>query len=322
VLSGNAGGFPHAFVGTTTPVNLWITRVHARLVAGQLQQSPFSSVAANNADRQATGVVVVLLPRGVDGLELGFTRFIHTRATGAPGAAAVRRLFTGGLSGTGELNIPDENQVASVFFRWAMPRVAFELYGEYFRDDYSLELRRLLQYNDDLRTLMVGVQRVIAQSATRLRSMRFEIVNSQLPSSNRGERPEYFPAGLVGPSFPPYLHGGVRQGHTQHGLLLGSPAAYGGAAWRAGFDQYDPNGRTSLMIERQMILDWLPTSAPTDTTRRPAVQLAVGGEAMRFVGRRELTLSLTAMLELNRNLRPGVDVPNVRAAATIRGLRR
>jgi hypothetical protein len=42
---------------------------------------------------------------------------------------------------------------------------------------------------------------------------------------------------------------------------------------------------------------------------------------MRFVGRREVTLSMTTMLELNRNLRPGVDVPNVRAALSVRGLR-
>ena len=112
------------------------------------------------------------------------------------------------------------------------------------------------------------------------------------------------------------------QGHTQRGLLLGSPEAYGGAAWRAGYDQYDTRGRTSLVVERQLRVDWLPTVVPTDTTRRPAVQFAVGGEAMRFVGRREVTLSLTGMIELNRNLRPGVDVPNVRAAVSLRGLRR
>ncbi len=322
VMSGNAGGFPHAFIGTTAPLNLGLVRLHTRLVAGQLQQSPFSPVRDSNSGRQGTGLVLVLLPRGVDGLELGFTRFIHTGAEGWPNAAAVRRLFSGGLSGTGELNLREENQVASVFFRWAFPRSAFEVYGEYFRDDYSLEFRRLLQYNDDLRTFMVGMQRVIQQSATQVRSLRFELVNGELPSSNRGGRPENFPAGLVGVPLPPYLHGGVLQGHTQRGLLLGSPEAYGGAAWRAGFDQYDTRGRTSLVVERQLRVDWLPTVAPTDTTRRPAVQLSVGGEAMRFVGRREVALSLTTMLELNRNLRPGVDVPNVRAALSLRGLRR
>lgn len=321
VLSGNAGGFPHAFIGTTAPLNLGIVRLHTRLVAGQLQQSPFSSVRDTVTQRRATGLVLVLLPRGADGLELGFSRFIHSSAEGWPNAAAVRRLFSGGLSGTGELNLIDENQVVSVFFRWAFPRSAFEVYGEYFRDDYSLELRRLLQYNDDLRTFMVGVQRVIQQSATNVRSLRFELVNGELPSSNRGGRPENFPAGLVGMPLPPYLHSSVRQGHTQRGLLLGSPEAYGGAAWRAGFDQYDTRGRTSLVVERQLRVDWLPTVAASDTTRRPAVQFAVGGEAMRFVGRREVTLSLTGMIELNRNLRPGVDVPNVRAALSLRGLR-
>ena len=322
VMSGNGGGFPHAFIGTTAPLNLGIVRLHTRLVAGQLQQSRFSPVRGTNSGRQGTGLVLVLLPRGADGLELGYSRFIHAGAEGWPNAAAVRRLFSGGLSGTGELNLRNENQVASVFFRWAFPRSAFEVYGEYFRDDYSLELRRLLQYNDDLRTFMVGVQRVIQQSATHVRSLRFELVNGELPSSNRGERGVNFPAGLVGSPFPPYLHGAVLQGHTQRGLLLGSPEAYGGAAWRAGFDQYDTRGRTSLVVERQLRVDWLPTVAPTDTTRRPAVQFAVGGEAMRFVGRREVALSLTGMIELNRNLRPGVDVPNVRAAVSLRGLRR
>lgn len=319
VLSGNSGGFAHGFVATRTPLNIGVGHIQLRVLAGRLEQSAYSPVKGDTTSRWASAGVLVFMPRGLDGLELGVARFVQgPTAKLLPSGRQARRLVSGGLSTIGVLNLAEENQLGSAFFRWSAPRASLEVYGEYYREDYSLDLRRLLQYPDDLRSYTLGVQRVFSQSAARLRTFRFELVNGELSSSNRGERGDLATRQLSTP-LPPYLHGGVFQGHTNHGLLLGSPAAYGGAGWRTGVDQFDARGRTSLTVERALRMDWSPATPPAGGIVSPDVLFAVGLEAMRFAGTRDVTASLTAMLNLNRNLQRGNDTPNLRATLSVRG---
>ncbi|HZJ00154.1 MAG TPA: hypothetical protein VFD22_05795, partial [Gemmatimonadaceae bacterium] len=44
ILGNNAAGFPHLFVGTSEPVDLFIAKIHAKLMWGELFQSDYSSV--------------------------------------------------------------------------------------------------------------------------------------------------------------------------------------------------------------------------------------------------------------------------------------
>lgn len=314
-LSANAGGIPRLFAGTNAPINLWITKVQALVIAGHLTESAYAPVTAGATGRYASAAVLVFSPRGLDGLELGVARFIEGPASAYfPSAQQLRRLGAGGLSHTGALNLPNENQLGSAFFRWSIAPAHLEVYGEYYRDDYSLELRRFLQYPDDYRSMTIGLQRVFERSGERIRSARFEIVNGEIPSSNRGERG----SGTV--PLPPYVHSDVTGGHTNNGLLLGSPGAYGGAAWRVGLDQFDAGGRSSITLERALRLDWLPTASASDLLS-PDVVYGLGGEAMRFIGAREASFGATLQFDLNRNLRPGHDVANLRVTMSIRGLR-
>lgn len=320
MLSGNAGGFPHAFVGTRTGVPLGIGRLHARVIGGSLAQSAYSPLS-DSLPRWGVGMAVLFTPRGVPGLELGGTRFIHgLSGTRWPLAADYRRLVTGGLSGTGALNLLEENQLASLFFRWQVPRGRFAAYGEVLRDDYSLDVRRAAQYPDDLRTFMLGVERVLRANGASLRTLHAEIVNGELPSSNLVERgglesQRQFPA-----PFPPYLHGAVLQGHTHRGQLLGSPAAFGGAGWRVGYTAYSRAGRRTLRLERQMRLDWLPSIA-SDTLVSREVRFGVVGEQLRFQGGREWLVGIAPSVDINRGLVPGRHQFNLRVSAAVRGLR-
>jgi hypothetical protein len=320
MLSGNAGGFPHAFAGTRRPLPVGLGTVQGRVIAGRPAQTAWSPMAADPRTRWAMAVVGSFSPRGVPGLELGGTRFIHTLYRDGFSVGELRRLVSGGTyQGGGFENRSSENQMASLFARWAFPRAGLEVYGEYLRDDYSSELRRALQYPDDLRAFMLGAQRVLAASPTRLRVWRVELVNGELPMSNRAERSGNFEG--TGFPLPVYTHSGVNQGHTHRGLLLGSPEAYGGAAWRTGVDQFTPAGRVSFTVERALRLDWLPDT-PQQRNQVPRdVVYALGAEVMRLVGGMEVGGAATAMVELNRNLERGNDAPNLRLAVWFRGLR-
>ena len=318
VLSGNAGGFPHVFAGTRRPWPVGIGTIQGRIIAGRPSQSAWSPMAGDPRTRYSMAAMGSFTPRGVPGLEIGGTRFIHGLYRDGFSVRELRRLVSGGTyTGSGFQNLSSENQMASLFARWAFPRAGLEVYGEYFRDDYSLDGRRAVQYVDDLRTYMLGAQRVLASSPTRLRVLRVELVNGELPMSNRGERGGNFVG--AGSPLPPYPHSGVNQGHTHAGQLLGAPEAYGGAAWRTGVDQFSPAGRVSFTLERALRLDWLPGVTLARNAVPRDVVYGAGAEVVRFVGGMEVGGAVTAMMELNRNLERGNDAPNLRLAAWFRG---
>ena len=325
ILSANAGGFPHAFIATTRPVDLGIVRIGARLIAGRLSQSQYAPVPAGATKRWASGLVVAVMPKGLEGLELGVARFLEgLSASGIPEWRNVARMFgTAVYAPPGPVNLAEENQVASGFFRWAVPRSGLELYGEIYREDFAIDTRRFAQNPDDLATYMLGFQYATASGPARVRVVRLEIVNGELSSANRvGRGARIGNAGLLTAPNPPYLHGTVLQGHTNQGLILGSPEAYGGAAWRIGVDEYDARGRTSVGLERRMRLDWLPATV-TDTLApvHPDVIYGLRAERVRFVGTREYAVTLMPMIDLNRDIRRGNDLFNLSVAVSIRGLR-
>jgi len=317
VLSPNPGGFPTVFVGTSTPANLWLFRLHTRLVYSQLDQSAYSPVDTGDTRRFGSGIVGVIEPRGAPGLEIGGTRFIHDPwpASGLS-LSLVRRPLSSGFNFTGIANNAEtENQVASVFARWALPTAKAEFYGEFYKEDYPGHFHTslsLIEKPDDLSAFTIGFQRVFTARPQFFRVLRGEIVNSQVSHQERETRGFSIP-------LPPYVHGIEVQGHTVDGMILGSPEAYGGAAWRIGVDDYTPSGRRTISLERSLRFDWLP--ADTDSSLvHPDVLYALRFELLRFLGNVEWQVTLIPAIDLNRNLVAGRDVFNLTAAFTFRGL--
>ena len=311
VLGPGAGGFPHAYIGTSAPVNLWLFKLHARLIAGTLAQSDYSAGAG---DRFASAMMFSITPRGIAGLELGFIRFFETNDRAS--LRHVLRPFSGLISGQSNrsVNIAGENQTASAFMRWVLPAAGVELYGEFYREDYPGNFRWFLEKPDDLSSYTLGLQRVFASGAQRVRVFRAELVNGELSHQERGYRGAAIP-------IPPYTHGEVVQGHTQRGLLLGSPEAYGGAGWRITLDEFTERGRSTIAVERVLRFDWLPGQAANAPDIHPDVLYAVRLEVLRFRGGRDYTFALVPAIDLNRNLQRGQDRFNLHASVTVRGVR-
>jgi hypothetical protein len=316
VLGPNAGGFPSVYLGTSVPADLWLFRIHGRLVYGELKQSALAAPVEGERRRLGSGIVGTILPRGAPGLEIGGARFIHR-----PWRSSVvswnnfARPFSGGINvfGVAENELA-ENQVASVFARWVLPAARAEFYGELYREDYPgrfHEALSLVEKPDDLAAFTLGFQRVLTVGSQRIRVIRGEVVNGETSHQERDTR------GFVVP-LPPYVHNCLTQGHTLNGRVLGSAEAYGGAAWRLGFDEYTSDGRWSVSVERSLRFDWLPTLA-TQTGVRPDVIYALRGEVMRFHGGADYGVTLIPAVNLNRNLVARNDVWNVAVAITARG---
>lgn len=218
VLGTAAGGFPHVFLETGTPVNIGVGRISGRWIVGHLAASGFRPVSTS-PDRLAVGAVGTLTPRGMPGLEIGGSRFFHVYDT--PG---VRNLSTvtlpfGGLLRS-QLSLgggPDAaNQLASVFARFAPATAPLEAYAEFYREDHSVDLRDLLVEPDHNSAFMFGIRGRVNRGDVR-RSITIEGSNGRI---SRIER--------VRAQSPSHTHGLIREGHTLRGLRLASPALAGG----------------------------------------------------------------------------------------------
>jgi hypothetical protein len=316
VLGPSAGGFPTVFLGTSTPLDFWLFRVHARLVYSRLSQSSFSPLDTGNTERLGSGFVGTIEPRGAPGLEIGAARFIHNLwpENGISFTELGRPLSSGNIFSHAN-NLLTENQVASIFARWALPAAKAEFYGEMYREDFPGMFHQslsLVEKPDDLAAFTLGFQRILIASDRFYRVIHGEIVNSQVSHQEREAR------GFTQP-IPPYIHSVELQGHTVDGLILGSPEAYGGAAWRLGLDEYSPSGRRSISLERSMRFDWLPTDTTTNTLVHPDVIYALRLELLRFHGNADWRATVIPAIDLNRNLVAGSNVFNLAVGFTFHG---
>ncbi|HYH82461.1 MAG TPA: capsule assembly Wzi family protein [Longimicrobium sp.] len=311
LLGTNAGGFPHAFLGTSSPWRVGIGTLHGRMVWGSLAQSPYSIVEGHGSRRLMTGVLAVFTPRGLDGLELGGARFFHTAwpeggVTGSVLWEPFQGLFKGGLSETGEgpdSRTSNDNQLAAVFARWVLPRAGFEAWAEFAREDHNWDLQDAFLQPDHNSGYTLGARKVWTRGA-RMYSARAELLDAQPGNVQQ-----------VRGGAPFYRHTRERQGHTQRGQILGSPAAYGGAGAVVAVDGYTPRGRWTVEWSRTRVRT---LRASVDSTRITGVDVvsSLGGQAVLFRGLADLSLGLRGDWELNRH--GGDDAFNLNATLGFR----
>ncbi len=300
ILGNNAAGFPHAFAGTAHPVDLWLLRLHARLIWGRLTQSAFSPETASAGVRYATGLDVNLSSRWLPGLEVGVTRFSHQpwpvgglRASDLLNVLRVQEKAN-------EVGAVHDYQLASAYFRWVLPHSGFEVYGEYGREDYNLDLRDFVQEPDHVGGYTIGFRKVMRRAGDRLLAVRAELQNLQINSLAQGRGTPPF-----------YIHeGSPEQGHTQLGQVLGSEAGEGGAGSVLAIDVYSPTGRWTVSWSR-MLREQQADSAGVATPGQKGldVQHELAVERLAFLGRYDVLAHLGLVYEFNRDFRAdAVDV--------------
>ena len=320
LLSNNAPGFPHLFVASGDPWNVRIGHLQARVLWGKLDQSDYSPVSGSThylstvqsgTVRLATSVEAVFQPRGMPGLELGAARFFHVPyRPGEPGAdfweKPFKVFFQKNEIAQGD-SAGGDNQLASVFFRWAFPHSGFEVYGERGYEDQFYDLREFIENLEHDREYMLGFQKVLRASPERFDVLRAELVNYQLSTLAR-IRDE----GFV------YVHSTLRQGHTNQGQLLGaSPGVGAAAASMISWTRYSRTDRTSITL-RRIVRDQRGSFFTTGVVdpRSSDVIVAAGLERMRYGRNVDLGARFEAMDDLNRNF--SRDVGNLNLQLTAR----
>jgi hypothetical protein len=307
LLGPNGGGFPHAFLGTSGPVNVGLGRLHGRILWGSLAQSDHSIVRGHGSRRLATGIVAVFLPARLRGLELGVGRFFHEPwPEGGLRPDDVLQPLETFYRRTLESRPGTENQLAAAFFRWTLPSARFELFGEYLREDHNYDLEDLIMEPDRSAGYLLGGRKVWGGDGV-LRSIRAEWVNTSPSHLDQGSHQAL-----------PYRHSQTVQGHTVQGQLLGSPAAYGGGGTVVALESFTRRGRWSVDWTRTRVAG--PRTSPRNVTPRTHtgwnVIHSLGGEVVAFRGRMDLLARLRGSWELNRHFAD--DAFNLNASLGLR----
>jgi hypothetical protein len=329
VLGNNAGGFPHLFIGTAKPANVGIGHIHGRIVYGTLSQSQYSPVRGADyfqsydspgKERFMAGLTGLIQIRGIEGLEIGGSRFFHSAIDSSGITAAdfklpIQNFLKNRLVSEGDTLFGDDrsllqNQLASVYFRWAPPGTGVDIYGEFGREDFSADIRDFYLQPDHSSTQNFGFRKAWLRNQ-QMSAVRAEFFTYEAPAGTRtrGE-------GLI------YLHQPLFQGHTSRGQVLGAPVSPGsGSAQMFAYDRFSPTGRITGFISR--VTAGEVSAANKDYVSGPAiknsadVQLTFGGEMTRFVGPFDITGRAAWTKELNRYLTKG-DANNLNFALSVR----
>lgn len=307
LLGRNAPGFPHAFLGTGTPLDIWIGELHGRLVWGRLEESDWAPASEFPGARFVSSAVVVFEPAWPSGLELGGGRLFHLPWNGGPGVSDIFRpfeAFTKRRIGFEVDPNTSENQLGAVFFRWLFPRGGLEVYGELFREDHAVDARDLIVEPDHDLATTLGVRKAWRREDGEIWTFQLELMDAKINHLDAVRNQE-----------PPYVHSRIRQGHTHRGQILGSPAAWGGEGLSIGVDRYYPAGRWSLRWERTLRQD-APDGSGLEGGRARDVLHALTAEALLFRGPWELLADLTGVWNLNRDF--GDDRGNLRLGVSAR----
>ena len=316
LLGTNAAGFAHVFAGTSRPVDLWIARLHTRLLYGRLEQSDYFEPVGRiqRARRFATGLLVSVSPRGLHNLEIGGARFFHAPwpDEGLPGRYLTRPfegLYKTSLDevdnpiDTDSRSIDGENQLASVFARLVLPGTGFEVYGEIGREDHPWDLRHLILSPDEQSTFTVGFRKSWHRGAGRMGIVRGEAMNFQQRQADRLR---------LGPAT--YIHfSGSNQGHTQRGQLLGADVGVGSAAGAiVGLDLLDARGRTTIEWRRVVRAE----NTALDAGEALDVVHTLGAERLLFRGSMDLAAGIDVSHNFNRDFDPDRTNIGLRISAT------
>ena len=119
------------------------------------------------------------------------------------------------------------------------------------------------------------------------------MINYEMPTLGRNR----FEGGI-------YLHGALRQGHTNRGQVLGSDAGVGsGGGSLVAWDKYDRHGSTSIGWTRTIreqngtfYIAGIPSLAND-------VENAITFARVRYLGKAEISTGVTLVREFNRDLR-------------------
>lgn len=308
-MSSAAAGFPHVFVGTSRPADVWIGTVEAKVLWGRLERSRY---LPDPTHPLLTALVVDYTPRWLPRLSVGLARVqlqvwddLRFRDW-LPFLQSFEKKNIRSTTSNPADNDPEDNQLASVFARWTFPESAVEVYLEFAREDYENSWEMFVREPDHSAAYLAGLQKVFRTTGGRWIRFNAEITHLQelFPASNPRGNPVY------------YTHGDDLS-YTNRGQLLGAWIGPGADSQTVAVDVFDGDGRIGGYLERVRRNDsvyWLVID-PQQRGISHDTEVTAAVRQVFFAGPVDVSWELAASYRWNRdflrnetNLRAGVQV--------------
>jgi hypothetical protein len=255
-MSNNAAGFLHFTLNTRKPVETFIGSFEGQIISGKLvgsgRTSPKSQFIVDGIDleipkkddwRYINGLSINYQPKWIPGLFLGMNRTIQVYHDDMGNSFSdYMPIFApfqkNNLNGEDAKN---RDQLASLFFRWAMKESKFEFYGETGWNDHSENLDDLFESPEHARAYLFGFTKLLMLNKNKNIYLKVNFETTHLEQT--ADR-------IVRPSGAWYLHGLVRHGYTNNGEVLGAGIGPGGNSQTLDFSVWGKDQLCGIQVER------------------------------------------------------------------------
>lgn len=248
IMSNNAPGMPHFFLGTRGPLNIpYVGNFEFKWLGAFPEDSEyFDQPIQYQKDRFMNAVNLSYSPFFAPNIHFGWTRAVHTYLeTGVLEAEHLGLVFDPFLLKNFEQTrgpvklIEPRNHLNSLYARWVWPESRIEIFGEYFRDDFAWDTRDLLMEPRHNSGYAFGFQKLIFGRYAHFYRLHVEFTN-MTPGYLEEVRPQNYY----------YTDDRIRQGHTHEGQLIGAAIGPGSNSQYLGLDAYFDTGRLGLFVRR------------------------------------------------------------------------
>jgi hypothetical protein len=262
MMSNNAKGFKHITFNTKKPLKTFIGNFEWQFVTGRLENSnsipSFADfkyanhglyVEKNNDWRFFQGFTITYSPKYVQGLSIGFIRWIQAYSEfiieNKDYFPAFDNLFRkndkyGTQTGSNE---QERDQAAGVFLRWLWIDSKAEIYAEFHYNDAKANLRDLLLDSDHARASTIGIRKIFKrENKNSLYEFNWEWTQMEQTSSR-----------LLRNAGSWYMHFMVRHGYTNRGEVMGSSIGPGSNSHYFNFSLLNSNIYDKIGIGLEII---------------------------------------------------------------------
>jgi hypothetical protein len=315
ILMSNAGpGFLHIDMGTVKP---WVTRAgdfELHHVWGKLKESQYFDSNTNNDRRYLVGASFGYRPsfvKELKGLSFGIARILYKywpeNGFTAHDIFLVVNNFDSSPSNPNGRN-DETDQITSVFGRWYFEEAGVEIYSEWARNDFNIDLKEFFQELDHSMAITLGFQKTFDSSNG---FWRFGFEHTTLARPRTVElrgTPIY------------YIHDIIKQGYTHEGQLIGASIGPGSKNQLLRLDRFVDSGKFSFSFQRLRFDDdaFYNIVAPLRRLESRDVEFTFGLGYTRFTRNMEIGVNMYYSRRSNRYYFYGDDIGNFQFSTTLR----